>query len=127
MMERTSSVNWGLLALVAVALLLVVAVVTGRRLPLITGDKAAFYTLLIVGVAMCAMGPLAEIAEKGAWLSLSGLIGIILGGLALVLAAAVLFGIQLPLIASERTAFLALAGIVVAKVLAAGVHRLVIG
>ena len=39
------------------AALLIFAVLTNRQIPLVSGDRAAFVALLVVGVVMCTLAP----------------------------------------------------------------------
>lgn len=101
---------------------LVFAVFTGRQLPLIAGDRAAFFALLIIGFAMCTFGSLQGI-QPHEWLHPMNVLASLLGVLALLLGAAVLAGTDLPLIPGDRTAFVTLAVIILAKMTLAAVHH----
>lgn len=115
------NVGVGLLGIVAV--LLVLAVLTGRRIPLLSSDRAVFIALLVVGMAMCALGPLRNI-QPDAWLRPMNVVAMVLGGLALLLGLVVLTGIRVPWIASDRSALVLLAIVILSKVLLSGVHHL---
>ncbi len=106
----------------AVAILMVSSVLAGKPLPLISSDRATFVVLLIVGMTMCALGPLRKI-QPGRWTDPMNVVAIALGGLALLIAL-VLFSLRgrLPFV-SERTATLALAAIMLVKVVLATVHH----
>jgi hypothetical protein len=98
------------------------AVLTGRQLPLISGDRAASVALLIIGFAMCTFGSLQGI-QPHEWLHPMNILASLLGVLALLLGVVVLTGAQVPLISGERAAFVALAVIIIAKVALAAVHH----
>ena len=104
------------------ASLLVWAVLSSREIPLISGDRAAFFTLLIIGFAMCSFGALSNI-QPNEWLHPMNLIGITLGSLAVLLGVAVLTGIELPLVSGDRAAFITLAIIISSKVVLARMHH----
>ncbi|NWF67533.1 MAG: hypothetical protein HXY40_00465 [Chloroflexi bacterium] len=91
------------------ALLLIVVTLAGVQLPIISGERAAFYVLAIIGFIMCTMYGMQWNTNP------LNIIGMILGVLALLLVLAVLFNVQLPLITSDRDAFIAMSVIVVVK------------
>lgn len=107
----------GTIALSALAAIVTLATLAGTQLPLIDGARAAVLALAVIGVVMC-------IAYGMQWnRNPINIIGMVLGVLALVLAGAVLFSIQLPLIADDRTALIVLGVIVAVKVLLAVVRQ----
>jgi hypothetical protein len=91
------------------------SVVAGVDLPLVGDDRAALYALAALGFAMCASGPLGNIAARVRWLSWAGILGVLLGVVALGIVGAVVAGFDLPLLAGDRAAFMALAGVIAAK------------
>jgi hypothetical protein len=92
------------------------AALLGIRLPFLPGDRAALIALLVLGMAMCALGM--QTTNYG-WLSPFTLGGILLGAVALAVAAAALAGIRLPYIGSDRAAIIAIALLMGLKVLLA--------
>jgi hypothetical protein len=74
------------------AALLVLAVLTGFRAPLIANDRAAFFALAIVGFTMCAVGGIGATQATLGWTHPITLVGIVLGIVATLLIAAVLTG-----------------------------------
>jgi hypothetical protein len=100
----------------------ILAVLTGKSIPLLAGDRAAFFALLIIGFAMCAQGPLRNIQAEQ-WLQPMNILASLLGGLALLLALIVLFGLDLPLVSDDGVAFSLLAIIICSKVVLAAVHH----
>lgn len=103
--------NWNALlssALGIVAVLLVFAVLTGRKVPLISGNRAAFIALAVSGFAMCSIG-MGKIATGLGWTHPITIIGIVLGTLLILLVVAMLAGWQVPFIADYRAAFVAVA------------------
>lgn len=97
------------------AALLVVGVLANVSQSIGIGDRVAFWVLFAVGLTMCAMGPLGHGASYG-WWNIRHIVGYILGAIILLLGAAVLFNVAVPGIASDRTAMMALAGLMVVKV-----------
>ncbi len=100
-------------ALGLAALLLVAAVLTGARLPLLGSDRAALAALVVIGMAFCGLGM--KIDTYG-WLNPITIVGCVLGTLMLGLVIAVFAGVRLPFISDAHVAFVALAGLMAVKV-----------
>jgi hypothetical protein len=107
---------------------LVLAVLTNTHLPLIGSDRAAFYALALIGIAVCGLGGIAPTAARRGWVHPIGLVGIALGVVALALIVAVLIGQTAFLnllgtalygdaapVLGDRVAFIALASVMVVK------------
>ena len=95
--------------------LLIFAWLGGVALPVITDDRGAFFALAILGFGLCAFGAGSDVRMSKWGRSPSSIIGIILGILSLGLIGAQLFNIELPLAATAREAFVALALIIAIK------------
>ena len=104
-----------------VAALLVVAFLTGTPVPFLSGDRSAFLVLAAVGFLMCALGMGHSLATYG-WRDPINLIGTVLGVAILLLVLAVLVGVQVPLIAGDREAFIAVAVLGATKIALAGLR-----
>jgi hypothetical protein len=74
------------------AALIVLALLVNIRLPLLGTDRAVFIALVVVGVNMCAFGGIGRAQSTIGWTNPITVVGIVIGSLALVLAAAVLTG-----------------------------------
>ena len=74
------------------AALMVIALLTNVRLPLIGSDRAAFSALVLIGMTMCALGGIGRAQSTLGWTDPVTLVGIVIGSFALVLIAAVLAG-----------------------------------
>lgn len=85
----------------------------GYKLPLIGSPRAAFFVLMVLGMAMCSRRM--EIQKFG-WTNPFNILGMVIGTVGLILVVAVAFRIKLPMIDSDRTAVLALAAIMALKV-----------
>ena len=109
-------------ALGVLAALLVFAVLTDKQVPLISGDRASFFVLLIIGFAMCTFGSLKGI-QPDEWLHPLNLLASLLGSLALLLGLAVLTGFNVPLISDNRMALVILTVVIFSKVVLATLHR----
>ncbi len=120
----TSSAN-GIITLVLglLAAGLVFMVLTGRDVPIVGNGAGALLALGIIGIAMCTLSGIGSVQSTLGWTHPLTIAGSILGVLALLVVALPLFGVRLPLIADTRSAVLALAVIMLAKVGLMGVER----
>jgi len=96
-----------------VTTLWIVAVLAGWHNALRLSDRAAFIILLVAGITMCTTGM--EIQRYG-WKNPYNLLGSAIGVVILLLVVAVLIGLPLPGLNSDREAFIALAGLMALKV-----------
>ncbi len=112
-MKRISIASIVLSILVA---LFVFAVLTGKKVPLISGDKTAFIILFILGFSMSVLSGIRDGAEtfEGMAASVRNTL-IVLGLLAVVLFIVMLAGVKVPLISGYRKAFAVLATIIASK------------
>lgn len=90
---------------------------SGKNIPLIGSDKAAFYTLWVVGLLMSLMGGLRDFPDGNARAALGGLVTplYILGALAFVLLLVMVTGIRFAPLRGYREAFVALSGVIALK------------
>jgi hypothetical protein len=126
MKANTAILNWNALlssALGIVAVLFVLAVLSGRKVPLISGDRAAFIALAVIGFAMCSIG-MGKIATGLGWTQPITIIGIVRGALLVLLVIAVLAGWRVPFITDYRAAFTTVAVIGLVKWALAWTSRL---
>ena len=105
-----------------VSALLVAGVLTNTTLRFGVSDRVAFFAFVVIGMAICGVGKLGQGAIYG-WANPLHLIGYVLGAIGLVLAVLVWFNIAIPYIATERSALLALAGLMLLKVGVAQLYR----
>lgn len=112
-------------ALGALAVLLVFAHLTGKQVPLISGDRAAF-TALVVIAFLIRLSTITRLPRtRSYWTHPIPIVVGVLGALALLLIITVFAEVKLPLIASHREAFIALTVIVFTKWGLATVHRII--
>jgi len=102
---------------------LVVTNLLGVKIPFLSGDRNTFFALAVLGFIMCTFGSWSK-SQPINWLSPIILAGMLLGILAVALTLSLIFKFQLPLITSERTAVLALTGIIVLKVVLSAALKL---
>lgn len=124
--DGTSLLTNGLALLAAV---LVLGVLTNTSLPFISGDRAAFFALALIGFTMCAVGGIGRTQATLGWLHPIALLGIAFGIVAMALVAMVatdhtapltsigraVSGGTVSLVSGERAAFIGLAVVMALK------------
>jgi hypothetical protein len=75
----TDGTNLAVIALGILAALLVFAVLTGRKVPLLTSDRAALLALVVIGMIMCTQGGIGRVSASGTWLHPFSFLGYLLG------------------------------------------------
>lgn len=93
------------------------------QIPFIHSYRAAFFVLFVVGFALCFLGGVGQAPEYG-WLHPISIVGYVLGGVALLLGAAVLLRRYPRPVTDARSAFYALLGVVLVKIILAALHPL---
>jgi multisubunit Na+/H+ antiporter MnhB subunit len=86
-------------------------------------DKALLIVVTVIGMAACAFG-IRQVAQRGEWLNPMAILASIIGALILVIVAAALINLPLPLIDSARTALFAVVLLALLKVIATQLHRI---
>ena len=94
------------------------------RLPLIKSDRVAFGIVFVIGLGLCSVGGINHVVTRG-WFHPISILGCILGTLAMLLGASVLFRIRVGPIQSDRAAFVALISIIAIKFIAAIFYNLI--
>ena len=95
--------------------LFIFAVLTGKKVPLISGDKAAFIILFILGFSMSVLAGIRDAENFQQMIPLVMIPLMVLGALAVLLFIVTLIGIKIPLISGYRRAFVAMATIIASK------------
>ncbi|HZD58200.1 MAG TPA: hypothetical protein VE136_15830 [Anaerolineales bacterium] len=126
---KTNSVSTGGTNLVVIALgilaaLLVFAVLTGRKVPLLTSERAALLALVVIGMILCTQGGIGQVAASGAWLHPFSILGYLLGAAIIVIGMAALFGKNIPPLTSYYQSFTVVAVIAAIKLVLTTIHRL---
>ena len=114
-------ISFGLAALAA---LFVFGVLTGKRIPMVNGDRTALLVLFVIGFAMCGLG-VSRISATGQWTHPLTIIGYLLGILAMPIAAAGYFGFRLAFIHDPRGAMITVGILMAVKLVLSIVHRLI--
>lgn len=112
--------------LLLAVLFTVVAVIgaTGRKVPVLSNIRVDIILLVILGMAICTQGGIGRIAATGQWTHPQAIIGYLLGGAILLIAAAAFGGWKLPFIQNDQQALIAIAILVGLKVLNSVTHYL---
>lgn len=119
-----SGTNLAVIALGILAGLLIFAILTGRKVPLLTSDRAALLALVIIGMLMCTQGGIGRVSASGAWLHPFSIVGYLLGAAIVVIGIAALFGKNIPPLTSYHQSFTAVATIAAIKLVLTTIHRL---
>jgi hypothetical protein len=119
----TSGTNLAVIALGILADLLIFAVFTGRKVPLLTSDRATLLALVIIGMLMCSLGGIGRVSTSGAWLHPFSILGYVLGIAIIVIGIAALFGKNIPPLTSYYQSFTVVAVIAAIKLVLTTVHR----
>jgi hypothetical protein len=98
--------------------------VTGKKVPLLSNMRLDIILLVILGMTMCTQGGIGRIAATGEWTHPQAIIGYLLGGLILLITLFVFMGWQLPYIANDQQALLAIAILAGLKIVNAVIHYL---
>ncbi len=83
-------------------------------IPFLKSDRLVFWLVFVAGMALCTAGGIGNAAVHG-WLLPATIAGSVLGGLALLLGASVLFRIRVAPVSNDRAATVALLSIIVVK------------
>ena len=110
------------LGLLSVAVLLVA--LTGAKVPVLSNVRVSLVVLMVLGMAICALGGIGPVAAANQWAHPNAIIGYVLGLLILVTAISVWAGFTLPYAGNSRQAFVAVAILMGVKVLNTVTHAL---
>ena len=116
--------NLTVIALGILAALLVFAVLTGRKVPLLSTDRAALLALVVIGMAICSQAGIGRVAASGEWLHPFSILGYLLGAAIVVIGIAALFGKNIPPLTSFYQSFTAVVVIAAVKLVLTTIHRL---
>ena len=110
------------LALLAAAVVFIGA--TGRKVPVLSNVRVDIILLVILGMMMCTQSGIGRIAATGEWSHPLSIVGYILGGTILLIAASVFMGWKLPFLQNDRQALIVIAILVGLKIVNAVTHYL---
>jgi hypothetical protein len=104
---------------------LVFFTLTGRSVPLISDDRGALLALGLVGLVMCTLGGVGTVQSQLGWTHPITIAGAILGVAAMLIVILPLINVKLPVLATDRSAFIALAVVMLIKVGLSGMSRFI--
>ena len=110
------------LALLAAAVVFIGA--TGKKVPLLSNVRLDIILLVILGMSICTRAGIGRIAATGQWSHPLAIVGYVLGGVILIIAASVFVGWKVPFIQNDRQALIAMAILVGLKIVNAITHYL---
>lgn len=116
--------NIYVIVLGVLAALLILAVLTGRKLPFLASERAALVTVVVLGMLICSRAGIGQIAAQGAWWHPLSIAGYLLGAAILAIGIAALFGRNIPPMASYYQSFVAVTAIAAIKLVLTTIHRL---
>lgn len=120
----TGGTNLTVIALGILATVLVFLVLTGRKVPLLSSDRAALLAFVVIGMLICSNAGIGRVAASGAWWHPFSIIGYLLGAAIIVIGIAALFGKNIPPLTSYHQSFTAVAVIAAVKLVLTTIHRL---
>jgi len=98
---------------------------TGRSVPLISDDRGALLALGVMGFVMCTLGGSGKVPSMLGWSHPISIVGAMLGVAAMLIVVLPLINVKLPVLATDRSAFIALAVVMLIKVGLSGVSRFI--
>ena len=114
--------NLAVITLGFLAVLLVITVVTGRKVPLLASDRAALLGLVIIGMAICSQAGIGRVSARGEWAHPLSIIGYVLGAAIILIGIAALFGKNIPPLTSFYQSFIAVTVIAAVKLTLTTIH-----
>jgi hypothetical protein len=105
---------------------LVFFMLTGRALPLISDDRGALLALGLIGFVMCSLGGIGKVQSALGWTHPITIAGMVLGIAAMLIVILPLINVKLPVLTTDRSAFIALAVVMLIKVGLSGVSRFIV-
>jgi hypothetical protein len=120
----SSGTSLVMIALGLLATLLIFAVLSGRKIPLVPSERASLLALVTIGMLLCSRGGIGRVAAGGAWLHPFSILGYLLGGVIILIGFAALFGKNIPPLTSYHQSFVAVTAIAVVKLVITTIHQL---
>lgn len=111
-----------ILALVAAAVVFIGA--TGKKVPILSNVRVDIVLVVLLGMSICTQSGIGRIAATGEWSHPLAIVGYILGGMILLITAAVFIGWKLPFLQNDQQALIAIAILAGLKIVNAVSHYL---
>lgn len=113
-----------ILVLALLAAVVVFIGATGKKVPVLSNVRVDIVLLVLLGMSICTQAGIGRIAATGQWSHPLAIVGYILGGTILLVAASVFIGWKLPFIHNDQQALMAIAILAGLKVVNAVTHYL---
>lgn len=113
-----------ILVLALLAAVVVFIGATGKKVPVLSNVRVDIVLLVLLGMSICTQAGIGRIAATGQWSHPLAIVGYILGGTILLVAASVFVGWKLPFIHNDQQALIAIAILAGLKVVNAVTHYL---
>jgi len=126
---KTNTISAGGVNVVAIVLGILAAtlafmVLTGRKVPFLSTDRASLIAMVVIGMVICSNAGIGRMAASKAWFHPFSIIAYLLGAAIIVIGIAALFGKNIPPLANYYQSFAAVTGIAVLKLILTTIHRL---
>lgn len=116
--------NLAVIALGILATVIVFLVLTGRKVPLLSGDRSALLAFVVIGMFICSNAGIGRVAASEAWWHPFSIIGYLLGAVIIVIGIAAMIGKNIPPMTSYHQSFIVVAVIAAIKLVLTTIHRL---
>src|SRR5512143_4057555 len=118
---KTNAASAGGTNLVVIVLGILVAflvfmALTGRKVPLLSSDRAVLLAVVVIGMFICSQAGIGRVSAINAWWHPLSIVGYVLGAVIILIGLAALFGRQVPPLTSYHESIMAVAAIGVLKV-----------
>jgi hypothetical protein len=121
-MNQPAVITPGILVLALLTAGIAYIGMVGISAPLLSNIKVDILLIVVLGMAMCAMGGINRIAATQQWAHPLTIVGYILGGLILLVTLSVLTGWKLPMIQNNSQALIAITILISLKFLTSFLH-----
>ena len=126
---KTNTISAGGVNVVAIVLGILAAtlafmVLTGRKVPFLSTDRASLIAMVVIGMVICSNAGIGRMAASKAWFHPFSIIAYLLGAAIIVIGIAALLGKNIPPLANYYQSFAAVTGIAVLKLILTTIHRL---
>ena len=115
--------NLFVIALGVLVAFLIFMALTGRRVPLLSSDRAILLAVVIIGMFICSQAGIGRVSAINAWWHPLSIVGYVLGAVIVLIGIAALFGKNIPPLSSYYQSIAVVAGIAVLKVILSTIHR----
>ena len=123
-MTQPAVITPTIIGLILLAAAVVFIGATGKRVPLLSNVRVDIILLVILGMSICTQAGIGRIAATGQWTHPLAIVGYVLGGTILIIAASVFVGLKLPFIQNDQQALIAIAILAGLKIANAVTHYL---